>query len=142
MIPSLKISNKLLQYAKLHQVNHQLILIRFFHERLLYRVGQSRYRRQLILKGGNLLYAIQGQMARPTIDLDFSGQQISNDIDELQSVFKEIAQISGNDEVIFNTSNIKAEKINEHNRTRIKSIYFSSNDVYLHVLKRVLPHAR
>lgn len=111
-----KISGQLLRYAKLHQVNHQMILIRFFHERLLYRVGRSPYQKHLILKGGNLLYAIHGQTARPTIDIDFAGQQINNNRNKMLSIFEEIVQISGEDEVIFSPESVKAEEINEHNR--------------------------
>ncbi len=36
-------------------INYQHLLIRFFHERLLYRISVSRYRDNFYLKGGVLL---------------------------------------------------------------------------------------
>ena len=46
------IAVNLLEYSRKYNVNHQMILIRFFHERLLYRVSISDYREHLFLKGG------------------------------------------------------------------------------------------
>ncbi|MBK6338851.1 MAG: hypothetical protein IPF63_04425 [Bacteroidetes bacterium] len=58
------ISMKLLEVSKKNNFNHQLLLIRFFQERLLYRLSVSAYKNKLLLKGGNLLYSWQGAEAR------------------------------------------------------------------------------
>lgn len=117
-MPSQKISNQLLQYSKLHQVNHQMILIRFFHERLLYRVGQSRFQKHLILKGGNLLYAIHGQTARPTIDIDFA-EDFKNDTNRIkmwQAFLKKI-----------NLGEISFNKVVDMIHNLLKNLNFTKN---------------
>jgi hypothetical protein len=48
----------------------QQVVTRYLHERLLYRLSLSEYRYSFILKGGNLLYAIEGLHVRPTMDID------------------------------------------------------------------------
>lgn len=53
--------------AKKERIDFQHIIIRFLHERLLYRLSVSDYSQQLILKGGALIYAMQGLKSRPTI---------------------------------------------------------------------------
>lgn len=119
------ISMKLLMYSRKYNVNHQMILIRFFHERLLFRVSVSAYKNHLLLKGGNLLYSIQGNTARPTVDIDFSGNKISNDIEEIKKMFLQILTIESNDGVIFNTETLNVSEINEQNQytgVRVKVI--------------------
>ena len=119
------ISIKLLEYSKKYKVNHQMILIRFFHERLLFRVSVSEFKNHLLLKGGNLLYSIQGNTARPTVDIDFSGNKISNDIEEIKKMFLQILAIETNDGVIFNAETLNASEINEQNQytgVRVKVI--------------------
>lgn len=75
---------RLLNLAKKEGIDFQLILIRYLHERLIYRISVSDYSEQLILKGGAFIYATQGIKSRPTIDIDLLGTQISNDIEELR----------------------------------------------------------
>lgn len=123
-------SRKLLEYSRKYKVNHQMILIRFFHERLLYRLSISVFRNHLLLKGGNLLYATQGQTARPTIDIDFSGGKISNDIEEIKKIFKQIISIQAKDAVVFDPKTISATEINEQNQysgVRVKIIALLGN---------------
>jgi predicted nucleotidyltransferase component of viral defense system len=50
---------RLLNLAKKEGIDFQLIIIRFFHERLLYRLSVSDYSQQLILKGGAFIYAMK-----------------------------------------------------------------------------------
>lgn len=51
------IRSKLLNIAKKEDVFYQTILTRFFQERLLYRISQTKYRSNFYLKGGALMYA-------------------------------------------------------------------------------------
>ena len=90
-------------------------MVRYLHERLLYRVSISAFSRNFLLKGGNFIYAIQGLNTRPTKDVDFSGTAVSNDIEDLKIIFREILSINCEDHVWFNIENISAEIINEHN---------------------------
>lgn len=125
MSSAASISGKLLAYSRKYKINHQMILIRFFHERLLYRVSVSSYREQLLLKGGNLLYSVQGQTARPTVDIDFAGNKLSNNIEEIKRIFLEIIGIETSDAVIFAAETLNITEINEQNQyngVRIKII--------------------
>lgn len=109
------ISMKLLEVSKKNSFNHQLLLIRFFHERLLYRLSVSAYKNKLLLKGGNLLYSWQGTAARPTVDIDFAGQQLTNEINTIKAIFTSILAIDAGDEVHFDTSTLTVTEINEQN---------------------------
>ncbi len=116
MSRAISISMKLLAYSKKYNVNHQMILIRFFHERLLYRVSISDYREHLHLKGGNLLYSFQENTARPTVDIDFSGSNITNDVEEIKQIFLQIINTPVDDAVIFDTETMTVSEINEQHQ--------------------------
>jgi predicted nucleotidyltransferase component of viral defense system len=109
------ISMKLLEISKKKNFNHQLLLIRFFQERLLYRLSVSAYKNKLLLKGGNLLYSWQGAAARPTVDIDFAGQQLTNETNTIKEIFTGILAIDAHDEVQFDTSTLTVTEINEQN---------------------------
>ena len=56
---AVSIRARLLNLAKKEGIDFQHIIIRFLHERLLYRLSVSDYSQQLILKGGAFIYAMQ-----------------------------------------------------------------------------------
>ena len=91
---------------------YMYLLARYFNERLLYRVSVSQYKDNFLLKGGSLLYAMDGLNARPTIDVDFMAERISRDREFLTKVFQEILGIvCDEDGVTFDTENITVEPI-------------------------------
>ena len=47
------------------------LLLQYVQERFLYRLSQSEYKEQYILKGGTLFYIWAEMKYRPTKDLDF-----------------------------------------------------------------------
>ena len=105
---------KLYNIAKAKKVEFQQLMIRYLYERLLYRLSLSQYRDKLYLKGGVLMYAVEQDYARPTLDIDFLGYQISNDMNELINVFAEICAIEDHEDgVRFDFEKITAEEINE-----------------------------
>jgi hypothetical protein len=105
---------RLLNVAKHEDVFFQTILTRYFQERLLYRVSQSRYRGNFYLKGGALMFAYERFAARPTLDIDFLGDRISNDGERIVEAFKEICAIAcDKDGVSFDTAKITAQNITE-----------------------------
>ena len=53
----ISIRSKLLNIAKAEDIFYQTVLARYFQERLLYRISQTRYRNNFYLKGGALMYA-------------------------------------------------------------------------------------
>lgn len=91
---------------------YMYLLARYFNERLLYRVSVSQYKDNFLLKGGSLLYALDGLEARPTIDVDFMADRISRDRESLTEVFKQIVAIGcDEDGVFFDAESIKTEPI-------------------------------
>lgn len=91
---------------------YMYLLARYFNERLLYRVSVSQYKDNFLLKGGSLLYAMDGLNARPTVDVDFMAEKISRDREFLTRVFQEILEIAcDEDGVRFDTENITLEPI-------------------------------
>lgn len=92
---------KLLNVAKHEDVFYQTILTRYFQERLLYRISQTRYRENFCLKGGALMYAYERFAARPTLDIDFLGTHINNDGENIAEVFLEICAVDCKEDGVF-----------------------------------------
>ncbi|MFZ4412698.1 MAG: nucleotidyl transferase AbiEii/AbiGii toxin family protein [Bacteroidales bacterium] len=113
---AVSIRARLLHLAKKEGIDFQNIIIRFLHERLLFRISVSDYSQQLILKGGAFIYAMQGLKSRPTIDVDLLGTQISNDIEVLCDVFRQICTIHSDDEVSFNPESVVGELITQQDK--------------------------
>lgn len=91
---------------------YMYLLARYFNERLLYRVSVSQYKDNFLLKGGSLLYALDGLEARPTVDVDFMADKISRDRETLTKIFKKIVAIDcDEDGVYFDTESINTEPI-------------------------------
>jgi predicted nucleotidyltransferase component of viral defense system len=123
---AVSIRARLLNLAKKEGIDFQLIIIRFLHERLLYRLSVSDYSQQLILKGGAFIYAMQGLKSRPTIDVDLLGTQISNDIEVLCDVFRQICAIESEDEVTFNPGSIVGELITQQDKYNGVRLYIDA----------------
>lgn len=106
------IKTRLLNLMNETGYKYMYLLARYFNERLLYRVSVSQYKDNFLLKGGSLLYAMDGLNARPTIDVDFMAERISRDREFLTKVFQEILGIvCDEDGVTFDTENITMEPI-------------------------------
>ena len=85
---------KLLNLArKTKGVDYNLILLRSVQERFLYRLSLSVYRENFFLKGGALLFAHERFAARPTRDMDFLGDHISRDKENIKRIILEICSI-------------------------------------------------
>jgi len=117
---------KLLNLArKTKGVDYNLILLRFVQERFLYRLSMSAYRENFFLKGGVLLFAHERFAARPTRDMDFLGDHISRDKENIRRIMLEISSIAcqedgvtfecGEDDIWL--EDITVEK--EYNGTRV-----------------------
>jgi len=85
--------SRLLNIAREENLQYQLLLTRYFQERFIYRLSVSKYKDHFLLKGGALLYAHDRFKARPTIDIDFLGSQISNDREYIKDVVREICGV-------------------------------------------------
>ncbi len=108
------IRGKLLNISKKENIFYQTILTRYFQERLLYRISQTRYRSNFYLKGGALMYAYEKFAARPTLDIDFLGHNISNEEESIVAAFKEICSVPyEEDGIAFDIDHITALIITE-----------------------------
>mgnify|MGYP000159892509 CR=1 FL=1 len=107
---------------------YMYLLARYFNERLLYRVSVSQYKDNFLLKGGSLLYAMNGLEARPTVDVDFMADRISRDRDFLAHVFQEILGIvCDEDGVSFDVDSIKLEPITVEKKYPGTRFYFTAH---------------
>lgn len=108
------IRTRLLNVAKKEGVFYQTILTRYFQERLLYRMSQTSYCENFYLKGGALMYAYEHFAARPTLDIDFLGMNISNQGERIATVFREICSVPcEEDGVVFDVEKISYKDITE-----------------------------
>lgn len=109
--------DRLLALARTGELNFQLILIRYYQERLLARIEVSHYSHNFMLKGGFLLYALAlgdaHQIARPTRDVDFRAEGVPSDPESMRVIFQEICAISIFDGVVFDVDRITAQAIIE-----------------------------
>ena len=107
---------------------YMYLLARYFNERLLYRVSVSQYKDNFLLKGGSLLYAMNGLEARPTVDVDFMADRISRDRDFLAHVFQEILGIVCNEDgVSFDIDSIRLEPITVEKKYPGTRFYFTAH---------------
>lgn len=107
---------------------YMYLLARYFNERLLYRVSVSQYRDNFLLKGGSLLYAMNGLEARPTVDIDFMASRISRNRESLTRVFREILSVEcDEDGVTFDVDNVKVEPITVEKEYPGTRFYFTAH---------------
>ena len=103
---------KLLHISKKENISFQLMLIRYFQERFLYRLSLSKYKNNFCLKGGVLLYILDKKKSRPTIDIDFLAIKTNNSPNYLKQIFSEICRIEyEKDTVSFDSQSITISEI-------------------------------
>lgn len=114
---------RLKNIAKEYKKTFNLILQLYMQERLLYRLSVSEFKDNFILKGGLFLFSMTGFTGRPTRDIDFLAYQISNDMESIKEIFKNICKIEYNDSVVFDSNSVLVEEIRkeaEHKGVRVK----------------------
>ena len=79
------IRSKLLQLSKQRGEDYNYLLIRYVSDILLYRLSQSPYQQEFILKGATLFRVWNGEPHRATKDIDLLGFG-ANDISSLVEV--------------------------------------------------------
>ena len=93
-----RIKNQAMQEGISNQLGQQL----FFQEEFLRRLSKSKYRDNMILKGGMFVYTLTEFDSRPTRDMDFMIRRLSNELDNIQNVMNEICQVeTGNDYILL-----------------------------------------
>jgi hypothetical protein len=72
----------------------------------------STYSRHFCLKGGALLYALEREKSRPTLDIDLLGIQLSNDASSLTNAFYEVCSVPYPDDgIVFDLSTLATSEI-------------------------------
>ena len=116
--------------TKAHE-NHlepQDIMQMYFFERLLYRIGISKYKYNFILKGGLLLSAIFGDERRTTQDMDTMLKGIPLEAKILEKIIKEIISIDGKDGITFEIVSIKDIRlIDKYGGLKVKLIGYKEH---------------
>lgn len=105
---------RLKRQAKETGINYQTCLQLFAQEEFLRKLERSQYAENFILKGGMFLYTISNYEGRPTMDIDFVLRRMSNDLNEMEMIVKEICQIDTKNDFItmqvMGTKRITPEK--------------------------------
>lgn len=99
--------------AKEKGISAQIILQNYILERLLERISISKYKSNFILKGGFLLAAMVGLDNRATMDMDATTKGLPFNEEIITEMFKVIANIPMEDEVIFEFIEIAAIRDND-----------------------------
>ncbi len=122
---SASVKEKLLNIATTTNRDFNLIFRQYAQERFLYRLSISKFAKHFILKGALLFLAYDISRLRPTRDIDFKGDSISNDTKEIKIIFEKILKIEANDGLNFSKVNIRTENITEdgeYNGIRVKFV--------------------
>jgi len=111
-LPS-SIHQRLLNLSKKEGQDFQFVLTRFALERFLYRLSNSPFSRQFILKGAMLFSIWTGKSHRPTKDLDLLGYCEDNRESLIALLQKVCTTKVEPDGLIFNPESVRAEDIRE-----------------------------
>lgn len=86
------------------------VLTRYGLERLLYRIGESEYSKQFLLKGALLFNLWYDMPHRPTKDIDLLGFG-DNDLAYIKQTFSKICRISADDGISFLSESVTLDTI-------------------------------
>jgi predicted nucleotidyltransferase component of viral defense system len=107
------VRQRLLSRARERGEDFQVLLTRYAHERLLYRLSRSDDQDRFVLKGAYAFLIWQGAAHRPTRDLDLLGFGAS-DLKALTGVFRRLCGVEvANDGVIFDPQTVRARPTRE-----------------------------
>ena len=93
--------------AKKNKLVAGTVLQNYMMERFLERVSISKYRDNIIIKGGFLIAAIVGIDMRSTMDMDATIKGLPVNEDEIRKIVTEILDVPVNDNVTFEIKSIK-----------------------------------
>lgn len=107
------VHSRLLNFAHSRREELQTVLMRYAVERLLYRLSQSEAKERFVLKGAVLFYLWEGELHRPTRDVDFLGfgdATIASVTETLRIVCTTAVEDDG---LTFLADSIRAQEIRE-----------------------------
>lgn len=107
------VRQRLMNIARQQREAFDLVLVRYALERLLFRLSNSQYRQQFVLKGAMLFRIWSDQLHRPTRDLDLLGYGAASPPD-FANMFREICDQGVEDDGLsFAAETVSAETIKE-----------------------------
>jgi predicted nucleotidyltransferase component of viral defense system len=98
---SKSISQRLLNQSSGEEQLYGKLLVDYVINRFLYRLSQSAYSDQFVLKGGLMLKTWCGIDTRPTRDIDFQGRNANGDAKAIVEQIREILSMPLEDGVVF-----------------------------------------
>ena len=114
MISAISVKDRLKKQAIEEKKTMQDKIVMYGLERTIYRLSISKYAERFTLKGGIFLYALfNGDYTRATTDIDLLAQCISNDVEEMKQVFKDIFSINCDDALRFDLDTLDVIYITE-----------------------------
>lgn len=106
---------RLLKRAELGNDDFQFVLIRYGAERLMYRLSQSEYAANFVLKGAMLFLIWTGAQYRATKDMDLLALK-SASVERFQTIFRDLCKLQVTDDgLAFDPKSVKAGEIREDN---------------------------
>ena len=129
------IRQRLMNLARERGEDFQLVLTRYGIERLLYRLTQTEYGSQFVLKGAALFQLWTGESHRATRDLDLLGYGAPSP-ERLREVFQHVCSFEAADDgLAFFVDTVLAEQIKEDDeyqgiRLKIGHCLFGQRVVY------------
>lgn len=105
------VKDRLKNLARSSGRDYNFVCIQYMHERFLARLGHSEYKERFILKGALLLLAYNISRVRPTKDIDFLGNHLSNQSDDIETAISQISEIELEDGVQFHSDKIEIDEI-------------------------------
>ena len=109
------VRQRLLNLAKARGEELQNVLGRYGVERFLYRLGRSTARQRLVLKGAVLFYLWEGEVHRPTRDLDFLAHGDPSPAEMLATLREVCTTDVEDDGLVFLPDSIRVELLRERN---------------------------
>ncbi len=107
------VHQRLLNISPTRKEEFNLLLTRYAHERLLYRLVQAGYGERFVLKGARLLALWGERLRRPTHDLDLLGFGAST-AEAIASIFEGICTVSVDaDGLAFDPRSVRVNAIRE-----------------------------
>ncbi len=114
--------DRLARLARDQRVELQLLLSEFAIERLLHRLGVSRYAESYVLKGAMLFRLWSQERGRATWDLDLLGRGAEG-VDDVVGVLRHLCSIPGEDGLVLDPASVQGEEIrvaNEYAGVRVR----------------------
>ena len=107
------IRQKLRNLAREREEDFDYVLRQYVMQRLLYRLSDSEYSEQFLLKGALLFWVWNEDFHRPTRDIDLLSFG-DNDVPHLESVFRQIVSQNEDDGLVFDVDSVSGIEIKEN----------------------------